>query len=293
MSSPILTNLDFLQCPDCGSDILSNLYCSSCSRIYHFHENYLNLLPSKLAQNKINENFIFSEESDEYAKFKDRPWLKMIGRLEIERFCKEIVYSLPEGRFLELAGESCWATAIYKSIYPNSFAIASDVSENAIHKLAMPLGHMFSNQIDLYASIDAERLPIKDNSIDCIFIESAMHHLPNTVRMLKETKRVLRSGGVFIAVDHCVPKHLRFLFIETAKYRQDTYGIQEDLVSYEQWLSYFNNANIPVESVNIYTNPDYQRNPWFSIAGKLISKLPVSLARSLFPVGIYVKYKKA
>jgi ubiquinone/menaquinone biosynthesis C-methylase UbiE len=291
-----MNNLQFdsriLQCPDCGCSFDEELKCTQCSRQIKCIGNCYDLLPTKLTENKINENLIFEADSIELQKFEDKIWRKLIGRLEIERFDQEVLPILPVGNFLELAGESCWASSIYKCVNPSAMVYATDISINAVNRLAIPLSKMFALAPDVFASVDAETLPFKDSTFDCIFIESAMHHMPNPVKMLSEIKRVLKSNGSFVAIDHAIPIHFRFLFNRVARTRTQQYGIQEDLVSFSRWETYFHQAGIPKESLRVYTNSKYQRNPLFEIFGKLISIFPDSINRRLFPVGLYVVYHK-
>lgn len=284
--------LNILRCPDCGGSFELNLTCQRCFRKYFTGDNFFNLLPQDLDPEKLSENEIFSDGSRELAKIKDNAWRKLIGRLEIERFDKDIIPILPKGMFLELAGESCWASSLYKAINPDSFVIATDVSQNAIINLAIPLAHMFPYAPDLFAAVDAENLPFQDNTLDCIFIEAAMHHLPDLVTMLVEVKRVLKPGGRFVAVDHSVPRHFRFLFQRSARNRSQEYGIQEALLSYKDWAKSFQQAGLGTNSIHAYTNTQYLRNPYHAIAGKLISLFPETINFRLFPVGLFVIYDK-
>jgi len=48
------------------------------------------------------------------------------------------------------------------------------------------------------AQADAEKLPIKDESIDLIYSNGVLHHTPNTPITFDEVNRVLRRGGVAI-----------------------------------------------------------------------------------------------
>jgi ubiquinone/menaquinone biosynthesis C-methylase UbiE len=280
------------RCPDCGGTFDLELVCVHCGRRVTRRGNYFELLPSTLDKTKVCENAVFAPDSGELSKFQNRIWRKLIGRLEIERFDKEIVPVLPEGRFLELGGEACWASAIYKSVHPDATVFATDVSPNAIVNIAIPLSRMFPSVPDVFGAIDAEKLPFQDNTFDCIFIESAMHHMPNLPCMLREVRRVLKAGGRFVAVDHSVPNHFRFLFKRTADARSQCYGIREALLSFGQWMSHFEAAGFPRDCLHVYSNTSYIRNPFFALAGSITSFLPDSLNRAVFPVGLYVCYDK-
>lgn len=44
-------------------------------------------------------------------------------------------------------------------------------------------------------------LPLAADTIDAILIVDALHHLPDTARVISETRRVLRPGGVVVILD--------------------------------------------------------------------------------------------
>ena len=44
---------------------------------------------------------------------------------------------------------------------------------------------------------DAENLPFKENSFDCCVSNSVLHHIPNPQKLISESYRVLKEGGIF------------------------------------------------------------------------------------------------
>jgi ubiquinone/menaquinone biosynthesis C-methylase UbiE/uncharacterized protein YbaR (Trm112 family) len=289
---------EILNCPSCQGDIKktnNGLICEFCGTEIIHQDGVFNLLPDKLSQTKINEDQIFSEKGEEYLRIKDRPWLNIVSRqhaLNILRFDEELVDDLPKGRFLEIGGETCYISSIYKSVYPQSIVYATDVSINALKNLAIPTSQFFPHAPDVFAAVDAEDLPFKDSTFDIIFAMTMIHHLPHPESMLNEVHRILKPGGVFIAIDHCVPKHFRWLFSKAADDRAKKYGIKEDLISYNRWLDIFRGSSFPSESLQIYRNPAYQPNPIIALAGRIISLLPVNISKHLFPVGVQIMYTK-
>jgi len=199
---------------------------------------------------------------------------------------------LPKGRFLELGGETCFASAIYKSEFSECMVYASDVSPNALRHVAIPAAGLFPERPDFFVALDAENIPFRENTFDSILAMTMMHHLPDPAKMLREVHRVLRCGGRFVGVDGSVPGHFRWLFAATASARASKYGIQEGLLSYRRWVSIVRESGIPLESLHVYTSPKYQYSALHVLAGELVSRLPVSVARWLFPVGIMIVYDK-
>jgi ubiquinone/menaquinone biosynthesis C-methylase UbiE len=284
--------VELLQCPDCAGDVHGTLRCTNCGRRFVYGSGVYDLLPKQLDVVKRNEDLVFADGSDEVKKTQARPWRRIIARHEVLRFDYEIVDMFHEGRFLELGGEMCFASAIFKSVFPRSIVYASDVSPNALRNAAIPTCSFFPRQPDFFVALDAENIPFKEGTFDSIFALTMIHHLPNPVKMLNEVHRVLKHGGRFIAIDHSIPGHFRWLFANTAHKRAHQYGIQEDLMPYSKWVSIITESALPLESLQIYTNPKYQYNPLYILAGQLVNKTPSSLARHIFPVGIMIVYDK-
>lgn len=284
--------VELVRCPDCGGDIDELLHCVQCGRQLTYESGVHNLLPKQLDAVKSNEDLVFAEEGSELQKTWDRPWRRVIARTEVLRFDDEVVDLFRGGRFLELGGESCFASGIFKSVFPDSTVYASDVSPNALRNAALPTSKFFPAAPDYFLAVDAENIPFGENTFDGIFALTMMHHLPHPVQMLNEVHRVLKPGGRFIAIDASVPRHFRWLFSRVAEDRARHYGIQEDLIPYSGWVSIVQESALPLESLRVYTDPRYQHDPLYILAGKFIHRLPPAVARALFPVGIMIVYDK-
>ena len=61
---------------------------------------------------------------------------------------------------------------------------------------------------------------------------------------------------------------------------------------YSRWVSIIKQSKFPLKSLYVYTSPKYQYNPIYALAGQVINRLPSSLAKYLFPVGIMIIYDK-
>ena len=69
--------------------------------------------------------------------------------------------------------------------------------------------HPQTISIDKFPSIrvdiigDTASIPLKDNSVDFILSSHCLEHCPDTLKVLKECKRVIRSGGIiFLILPH-------------------------------------------------------------------------------------------
>lgn len=284
--------IDILRCPTSHGDLDADLYCAQSRTQYTYEAGVYNLLPKKLATVKQGEDTVYADNSRELRGIQERPWRKFVGRNELIRFDYEVVDLFQGGRFLELGGESCFCSAIFKSVFPDSMVYASDVSPNTLRNVALPTCQFFPGQPDVYIAVDAEAIPFKDGVFDSVLAMTMIHHLPNPIQMLREVDRILKPGGTFVAIDHCIPRHFQWVFSRIADDRAAEYGIQEALISYPAWEAIIRETPIPRKSIHIYTNPKYQYNPLFVLAGQVITRVPTALAKYLFPVGIMIVYRK-
>lgn len=84
-----------------------------------------------------------------------------------------------QGRILEIGSGG----GFIKDIYPE--VVTSDVRKG--------------KGIDVV--IDAERLPLENNSLNAIFGVHVLHHIPNVSNFLKEAGRILKNGGGIVCIE--------------------------------------------------------------------------------------------
>ncbi|MGI8914997.1 MAG: class I SAM-dependent methyltransferase [Chloroflexota bacterium] len=286
------TEVAVLQCADCSGSLAhgdaQSLHCANCARVYETDGPFLNLLPRRLESEKVAENTVFAPGSRELERARGRWWRSIVGRLDILRFADEILPALPVGRFLELGGETCYAAALYKAAHPDAVTYATDVSPNTLRFVASKVTPLFGATPDFFAAVDAEHLPFADGTIQVIFGQSLLHHLPHPDQALRECRRVLHPNGVAVFIDHSVPRHWRRLFTPAARQRTGEYGIQEKLYGVRHWRRIIRQAGGLTTELTFYRNPAYQRSPLFALGGELVQRLPLAIAVRFFPVGVMV-----
>jgi SAM-dependent methyltransferase len=288
-----------LRCPNCGGGLEAapsdGVRCRACQTLFDHRAGVYNLLPTQLDPAKRGEDTVYVDEGEELRKVGGRPWRHILGRhqvLQVIRYDRQIVDMFPEGRFLEIGGGTCFGAAIYKSIHPQSPVYASDVSPSTLRNAAIPASRMFPHAPDVFCAADAERLPFQDESFDAVFAMTMIHHLPEPHRLLQEVRRILRTGGRFVAVDHSVPAHFRWLFDRTAGQRAAEHGIQEALLSFADWRRIVARAGFPRKSLVPYADTTYVPDPLFALAGRLVSRLPAPLRPELVPIGMMIVFDK-
>jgi demethylmenaquinone methyltransferase/2-methoxy-6-polyprenyl-1,4-benzoquinol methylase len=106
---------------------------------------------------------------------------------------KEICNSNFKGEiFLDVASGTGAIIKTTKKYCPSSVSIGIDISE----KMLFYAKRKLDGKEDVFLVMgDGEFLPIKDNSIDAVFVAFGIRNMPNMENFLKETYRVLKNNG--------------------------------------------------------------------------------------------------
>ena len=117
------------------------------------------------------------------------PWIKRLGA----RVSAPEVLDLGTGTgvvAVTLADFGCRVTAIDHSPEMLEHARVRAQTAGVEGRIAFQLG-------------DGERLPYSDASFDAVTIQGVLHHLPDCLPMLRESHRILRSGGELYVSEPC------------------------------------------------------------------------------------------
>jgi SAM-dependent methyltransferase len=115
------------------------------------------------------------------------------------------------GRILELGGGQCWASCVYKRMYPKAFVTGTDISPFAVQSLPK-WERVLDVKLDNSYACKSYEIPEDDASLDQIFTFAAAHHFLAHKRTLTELRRVLRPGGkAFYLFEPTTPKYLHSL----------------------------------------------------------------------------------
>ncbi len=111
--------------------------------------------------------------------------------------------------FLELGGgNGRFAIQLMKQGYS---VIESDIAEGSVNRVKQ-IAEKNNIQNGIYATIDAENLPFKNESIDGIFLVASLHHLPNPSIAISEIFRVLKKGGRLLILREPASWHYYFFY---------------------------------------------------------------------------------
>jgi ubiquinone/menaquinone biosynthesis C-methylase UbiE len=98
-------------------------------------------------------------------------------------------------RVLELGAAECWGTRCFAEA--GCQAAALDYDATRMRKGQILLDHLPITFARFTG--DAENLPFADNSLDCVFCCSVLHHFFDLPKAVREIARTLRPGGTFFA----------------------------------------------------------------------------------------------
>jgi ubiquinone/menaquinone biosynthesis C-methylase UbiE len=94
----------------------------------------------------------------------------------------------------------------------------------------------------------AEILPFDDASYDVVISRYSAHHWHDVGQAMREIKRVLKPGGVFIIMDIMSPGHpLRDVWLQTVEALRDTSHVRN--YSSGEWFSMINEAGLITDSL--------------------------------------------
>jgi len=149
-------------------------------------------------------------------------------------------------RILELGAGRCWASYLFARF--GCQAIAVDF--NADDVTGLGAGTTLCRSADTHferVAAEISHMPFQDLSFDAIFCNAVLHHLINLEKVMRETYRVLRAGGIFVAT--CEHK-LGILESDEAfrsKQASVQYGANEHSLSYRKYLAVLKTAGFCAE----------------------------------------------
>jgi len=85
--------------------------------------------------------------------------------------------------------------------------VGIDISEKMLHVGREKIRQKKIENLVTLRKADAEKLPFQDNEFDAVIVAFGIRNFENLENGLKEILRVLKPGGLFIALEFSKPKH--------------------------------------------------------------------------------------
>lgn len=198
-------------CPYCHNDLKQSCDCVSCglsfpyrNGVYHFYNpgadhwqaSFSEAAKEKTVGETVNfyrcipgTPYIFVEKTDQEDLLSLRA-NALLFNIAFDLLHPHLI-NKGKGYILDVATFSGWSAYLLARYKPT---IALDVSVQAIESIYADFGKGIVKIVG-----DGQYLPLPDNSIDAIFMNSGYHHMIDRLRALNEWWRVLKPGGCLVA----------------------------------------------------------------------------------------------
>ena len=156
--------------------------------------------------------------------------------------CSEILKSAAEKsgkeRYLDIATGTGNLLRLGKDIFDNCFGV--DIGENLLVAIQKDFPETF------FAASDAESLPFKEKSFNCVSCYAMLHHLLTHEKLFQECFRVLKDGGT-LYTDHDPNYFLNrfYHFFYKLRYRNKP-GFGSDLEELAEYHNAYSSGINPV-----------------------------------------------
>jgi len=213
--------LDILVCPNCHSRLVfkdKNFFCSRCQEKFSSQNDIFSFLPKNF---KTEEGFKFKEAQikffDEWSdrkrtnqNFKKNSFESFFfseGKRARINFSKteieKTIAQLPAGAVvLELGCGAGEHTAFMAKLRNDIHLVAIDISPKSVLETRerIKTDQKVKSKLSFLIA-DAEALPFKNKSIDCVMAVMFYHHVANPQKSVKEIKRIMSLRGIALIVD--------------------------------------------------------------------------------------------
>lgn len=112
-------------------------------------------------------------------------------------FARELLHLPPAARLLDIGSGGGYGSAYLSRIYPKAHVLGTDITFECRQDTPPEYGPRRPH----YIQANAPFLPIKANSLDAVFVIMTFHCLPQPQRVIEESARVLKEGGVLVIAD--------------------------------------------------------------------------------------------
>ncbi len=165
---------------------------------------------------------------------------------------------------LEIGGGICWGSLVVKHRFPTSRVIATDIAPSAL-VIAQSVAHMVKLPANRYDAVDVHSLPYADSSFDLVIGSECLHHLENPVAGLRELRRVIRPGGLYLGFGEGFASSPMLRLVDLLGIRRalggheaQHYGMKEALYTFGQWRAMFRQAGFSDVRMRLAKDPTFQ-----------------------------------
>ncbi len=190
---------DILCCPSCHGRLerdAHQLRCRVCAIDYHKLEGFWDLLPETSSSLKASEGSHYSERANCYLNLHESWSASPFYRHYHNSFLDDL-RSLPQGSLVLETGCGLGHDGL-ELLRSGLRLVETDIALGELKQASrLHAENDFAGRV-LYLLADAENLPFTSGSFDGAFMVASLHHLQDPLKALREMRRVLRAGGVFV-----------------------------------------------------------------------------------------------
>jgi ubiquinone/menaquinone biosynthesis C-methylase UbiE len=151
--------------------------------------------------------------------------------------------------FLEIGANAAYTSYMIANEW-RCDGIAIDISADALKAGEIIKDNFGYSHSPLRVCCDAGKIPLKDNSIKFVFAFQTLHHFVDPEPVIKEIKRILADGGVFLFADEPVKRRLSLNLYRTR--REDSFSRVEKLLKRTGLLRYISEAYFGSQEETIF-----------------------------------------
>jgi SAM-dependent methyltransferase len=168
------------------------------------------------------------------------------------------------GRILEIGAGSCWLSAELSKFPAVEEIVATDFSPKLLKEQAPRIFALRKAAVGKITRMcaDFHQLDFAENDFDYVVCSAVLHHAVDVVQVLRETKRVLRPGGQFVAIREPVWPFIRLKSRSKTQTRLIESGVNEHFYTLTEYIRFFREAGLAlrVEPVNLDSGLKYLFN---------------------------------
>jgi ubiquinone/menaquinone biosynthesis C-methylase UbiE len=159
------------------------------------------------------------------------------------------------GRILEIGAGAAWFSAELSKL-PNVVEIVvTDYSPKLLKEHAPKVFKLLKANVAKITRTpgDFHQLDFPNNYFDFVVSSGALHHATNMIQLIRETKRVLKPGGKFVAIREPVWPMVKLKSRAKARAALTVAGVFDPFFTLADYREFFKQASFPtdVKEINL------------------------------------------